>query len=428
MDDYGRLEVQEMREFLNRANIVHITQASKEAGLAFKNGTFNKNGLIDRLSQSPSIMRACVAKVQRLQAGDGRMGTGGYKPAKVPGEGSNPFDADLDYAEATMVAEQPAAPDAKADPNIADILRRMLAEENASRRFGQAFIDANSTMSRHEKELLGLNNRIDTLEKRRPVVFTIGDVVSSLSVEGEHFLFPKMVAWLEMKKHVLLIGPASSGKSSAARAFSKLKGLTLYSQPQVVDSFGILGFIGPQGRIETPFTKAWEHGGVYLIDEITMNGADALGCLNDALAGGYAPIPEKGYVKAHPDFYCIAGDNSDTGANAKYSARNVLDGATMDRFVLIDWPIDPEIEKLCAGKHLDWLDAVRAIRAYIDANDIQHVGATVRAVIFGREALDRAKGSLSRMDILEQTCRKGLLRDNWAQVLAIPAVKRFLLA
>jgi len=179
--------------------------------------------------------------------------------------------------------------------------------------------------------------------------------------------------------------------------------------------------------IYTKITRM-EHGGVYLIDEISMNGADALGSLNDALAGDFgkrfAPIPGKGYIPAHPDFYCIAGDNSDTGANAQYSARNVLDGATMDRFVTIDWPIDPEIERLCAGRHLDWLYAVRAIRAFIGKNDIQHVGATVRAVIAGREALDRTK--LPRMRILESTCRKGLLRDNWEQILRLPEVATFL--
>jgi len=428
--DYSNLA--ECSAFLDRANVIHIYTAAREAGLRFKSGEFNKNGIIERLQQSPSIMRATVAGVVRMQQLDPKRGLGGYLPPDAPQRPMHTPSSLLDDIEdeaATIVAPAPiASPSAPSSEALTNLERRVTAEETRSANFERAFAAINKGILQigeaQRAHYTRVNERLTEIENRRPVVITIADKVSSLPIEGEHYLFPVMVQWLELKNHVLLIGPASSGKSSAARAFAKLKGLTLYSQPQVVDSFGILGFIGPQGRIETPFTKAWEHGGVYLIDEISMNGSDALGSLNDALAGGYAPIPGMGYVKAHPDFYCIAGDNSDTGANAKYSARNVLDGATMDRFVTIDWPIDPEIERMVAGRHLDWLAAVRAIRAYIESNDIQHVGATVRAVIFGREALDRT--SLPRMTILEQTCRKGLLRDNWSQVLNLPAVKTFL--
>jgi MoxR-like ATPase len=421
----GSWTLADMRQFMQHANIVHLYSAARGAGLKFKSGDFNKNGLIEKLLSSPSIARATIAGVVRMQQGDHRRGVGGYLPPDRPAEGSNPLADDLSEDAGTMVAgDTPAPPTAPSSEDLTSLERRMAIEEQRSGEFSRNISALIAGSNAHEKRIQSTESAIAELQKRTPVVFTIGDAVSSLPVQGEHYLFPQMVEWLELKNHVLLIGPASSGKSSAARAFAKLKGLTLYSQPQVVDSFGILGFVGPQGVIETPFSKAWTQGGVFLIDEISMNGSDALGALNDALAGGYAPLPNQGYVKAHPDFYCIAGDNSDTGANAKYSARNVLDGATMDRFITIDWPIDPEIEKLCAGKHLDWLAAVRSIRAFIETNDIQHVGATVRAVIFGREALDRT--SKPRMAILEQTCRKGLLRDNWAQVLALPEVRVFL--
>lgn len=421
--DYSNLT--ELRGFLERANVIHIYTAAREAGLNFRSGEYNKNGIIERLMQSPSIMRATCASVVRMQQGDHRRGVGGYLPPVMPTDGRNPFAEALADPPATMVQSDPiAAPSAPSSEALTNLESRVSGLETLTDAHGKVIATVYKSTTAHTASIAGLQNEIEALKKKAPVVFTIGDKVSSLPVSGEHYLFPEMVQWLEMGKHVFLVGPASSGKSTAARSFAKLKGLTLYSQPQVVDSFGILGFIGPQGRIETPFTKAWEHGGVYLIDEISMNGPDALGSLNDALAGGYAPIPGLGYVKAHPDFYCIAGDNSDTGASAKYSARQVLDGATLDRFITIDWPIDPELETMLAGGHASWLAAVRAIRAFIESNDIQHVGATVRAVIAGRDALNRS--ALPREKILEATCKKGLLRDNWTQVLALPEVIAFL--
>lgn len=406
----------DMRAFLAGANVQHIYFAAREAGLRFKSGEFNKAGIIERLSASPSIMRATCSAVLRKQSEDSRRGTGfGYKPEK------NPFDDLLDNApDAPEVqAPIPQTIDASAFGGLAKRVEGLEACTTDQGRSISALIQGAETF----------NSRLASLEQRKPLVFTIGEKVSSLPVEGQHYLFPIMVQWLMLKRHVFLVGPASSGKTSAAGAFAKMLGLQIYSQPQVVDSFGILGFIGPNGRVSTPFTDAWLNGGVYLIDEMSMNGADALGALNAALAGDpgkrFAPIPGLGYMPAHPDFYCIAGDNSDTGANAKYSARQVLDGATLDRFITIDWPIDPVIEASVAGKHTDWLAAVRAIRAFIEDRDIQHVGATVRALMAGCEALDLAPG-LSRKTILETTCRKGLLRDNWDQVLTLAPVRAFL--
>jgi hypothetical protein len=160
-----------------------------------------------------------------------------------------------------------------------------------------------------------------------------------------------------------------------------------------------------------------------------MFGDDAIGSLNAALAGEYgkarAPLPGVGYTLAHPDFYCIAGDNSDQGASIKYSARKLLDGATMDRFVILDWLYDPEVEKALAGPWQGWLVAVRAIRKFIDQNDIQHVGATPRAIRNGADALTRCKG-ISRTRILEATMKRGALRSDWGRVVALPQVQAFL--
>jgi len=422
-------------EYLQGVSIIKLQTAARMAGLRFKNGApgFDKAGIIQTLMGHPSILRATIASIKRMEG------------ENIPAPQITPFSL-MDDVEAEskpqFMPPVPAIPQVTQTPQGAGFQVSPEQWDNVLRKLGGIHSDyltrgqgreiAVQVSSAAVAPLLGsieaLKAKVIELEKRAPVVFEVNQVKTP-EVTGQHFLFPKMVMFLESQaleyRNIMLIGPASSGKSSAARAFAGLKGLKLYSQPQTVDSFGVLGIETPNKIIVTPFAEAWLNGGVLLIDEISMNGADAIGAMNDALAGGYAPLPGHGYVKRHPDCYVIAGDNSDTGASAKYSSRQVLDGATLDRFIRMEWPIDPALEDSLAGDSRAWLAAVRAIRAYIDNRDIAHVGATIRALIQGRDMLRNAP-SLTRLDILEATCRKGILVDSWAQVKSLPEVTRFL--
>jgi MoxR-like ATPase len=427
-------------DYLWAMHITKLQTAARMAGLHWKSGTagYDKTGIIQKLHTTPDRLQATITYLRKMEKGE-----------KIPPSRPMNFLSDIEEEKGdnTSVPYTPPVTHAASIPqqtsgdnqfhitadewnNIlhkvgaiaADYTTRRQAKEIASKAVSEAFEPLSDSVATLKAE-------VQAIRRARPVVFTIGDKVSTLPITGQHYLFPKMVQFLESQdleyRNVLLIGPASSGKSRAARAFAELKGLTIYSQPQTVDSFGVLGIETPTKIIVTPFAEAWENGGVLLIDEISMNGSDAIGAMNDALAGGFAALPGKGYVKRHHDCYIIAGDNSDTGASAKYSARQVLDGSTLDRFIRLEWPIDPEIETALAGDQLPWRDCVRAIRQYIDDKDIQHVGATTRAVIQGRDMLNRGT-SLTRQDILESTCKKGILRDSWEQILRLPAVIRFL--
>jgi midasin (ATPase involved in ribosome maturation) len=264
----------------------------------------------------------------------------------------------------------------------------------------------------------------EEITRQAPIQITINNVTLP-PISGQHYKFPELVRWLSQGENVILVGPAGTGKTTAAFEYAKLRGLTLYSQPQTMDAFGVFGFIDAKGEIvETEFSRAWKNGGVFLWDEISISSGDAVGALNAALANRYAPLPGIGTIPAHPDFVCIVGDNSDTGASVKYSARNLLDGASLDRFVKIEWDIDPIIETCMASGHDDWLACVRAVRAFIDAREIAHVGATPRAVLQGAKAL--TAGNLTREQILTATLKKGILAESWAEVLRLPEVEAFL--
>jgi MoxR-like ATPase len=264
----------------------------------------------------------------------------------------------------------------------------------------------------------------EEITRQAPIQITINNVTLP-PISGQHYKFPELVQWISLGLHVVLIGPPGTGKTTAAFEYAKIRGLTLYSQPQTQDSFGVFGFIDATGKvIETEFSRAWKNGGVFLWDEISMSSSDAVGALNAALANGYASLPGVGTIPAHPDFCCIVGDNSDTGASILFSARNLLDGASLDRFVRLDWDIDPAIETRMAGGHEDWLACVRAVRTFIHSREIAHIGATPRAVQQGAKAL--TAGTLTREQILTATLKKGILTESWAEVLRLPEVKAFL--
>jgi hypothetical protein len=66
-----------------------------------------------------------------------------------------------------------------------------------------------------------------------------------------------------------LVGPAGTGKTTAGKMLSKHLGLPFYFNGAIDSEYKLRGFIDAQGRVvATPFRRAYEHGGVYLFDEV----------------------------------------------------------------------------------------------------------------------------------------------------------------
>jgi len=111
--------------------------------------------------------------------------------------------------------------------------------------------------------------------------------------------------------------------------------------------------------------------------------ANVLTAINQALANEYCAFPD-GMVEKHKDFIIIASANTyGTGANREYVGRNQLDAATLNRFVVIDWDYDEDIEgKICDNK--DWLRFVRHCRG----KAVEH---KIRTVISPRDSIHGAR-------------------------------------
>lgn len=213
-------------------------------------------------------------------------------------------------------------------------------------------------------------------------------------VEGlKHKKFDELVNIAFIRQPMLLVGMAGTGKSQVAEQIAEGFKLPFYSmsvgaQTSKSDIIGYMHAGG--GYVSTLFRQAYENGGVFLMDEIDAGNANVLIQINAALANGYCAFPDK-MVKKHEDFIFIASANTyGYGANRQYVGRNQLDSATLDRFAIVEFDLDEDLEFSIASqtKHgTTWLQLVRAARKYSDDNQLQ-VLITPRATIRGSWMLE----------------------------------------
>jgi len=165
-----------------------------------------------------------------------------------------------------------------------------------------------------------------------------------------HYKFALVVTAIAAGLHVMLVGPAGSGKTTLGHQVAEALGLPFYFTGAIASEYKLSGFIDAQGVFRSmPFFKAFTEGGVFLFDEIDASMPQALLAFNAALANGHADFPT-GNFKRHPDFRCIAAANTfGRGSSRLYVGRNQLDAASLDRFVTIALDYDTRLEAAMLG-------------------------------------------------------------------------------
>lgn len=227
----------------------------------------------------------------------------------------------------------------------------------------------------------------------------------AIEIERQHYLFPLVLTLCANRVHCYLCGPAGSFKTSIAKSVSKALGLPFGAKSASGQNTeaSYLGFMqpqlsGPPVYVPTLFRKMYEHGGVFLWDEIDNGNANVSAVINMALANGEMAFPD-GMVAKHPDFVLIAAANTyGTGASRVYVGRNQLDGATLDRFAFVDLPYDEALESTLAGVPMasedcnldagfvpsaqDWISFVQSVRRAV-ATLKERVVISPRATFYG---------------------------------------------
>lgn len=182
-----------------------------------------------------------------------------------------------------------------------------------------------------------------------------------------HSAFKTILELAQARENIFIYGPTGCGKTHICEQVAEALNLSFsFVSCTSGMSEGIVGGrllpVGEQGRFEyvqSEFVKAYENGGVFLLDEIDAADPNVLLFINSALANGKASVPnrqEAPYAERHEDFVCVAAANTvGTGADRLYAGRNKLDMSTLDRFqigkILMEY--DPRVEGvLCPDDEL----------------------------------------------------------------------------
>jgi MoxR-like ATPase len=125
---------------------------------------------------------------------------------------------------------------------------------------------------------------------------------------------------------------------------------------------------------------------MFFLDEIDASCPEAIIILNGAIANKYFDFPN-GRVTAHKDFRVVcAGNTYGTGADMVYVGRNVLDGATLDRFIVLPFDYDEEVEKALAYD-MDLYNFIRDLRKAINDSGLRYI-VSMRALINATKLLE----------------------------------------
>lgn len=228
-------------------------------------------------------------------------------------------------------------------------------------------------------------------------------------VDDPHKDFKKVLKVASAGLNVAMIGPAGSGKTTIARQVAESLDLEFYSK-SVSAQTGVHEFFGYQDAngkyVPTLFRKAYENGGVFLLDEFDAGNPNVLASMNQATANGKCAFAD-GMVNKHKDFiFMAAGNTYGSGATFDYVGRNRIDAATLDRFVFVNVTYDEDLEKQICGDYI-WALKVQKARQNAIESGVKCV-ISPRASIFGAKLLKRG---LTEVEVAGMTIFKGLSKD-----------------
>ena len=266
------------------------------------------------------------------------------------------------------------------------------------------YTDSMITKLIHEKlDEYGIKPKVKTI--------TVDNVATGKKVDIglAHEKFEDVLKAVSARLNVFLVGEAGSGKTTAGVKVAEALGLEFASmsvsgETSIIDFFG---YKDANGNVNTTeFERFYTCGGVFLIDEFDAGNPNVLAVINQALANGSCMFAG-GMKNRHDDFVCMASGNTvGHGATSEYIGRNRIDGATLDRFVQIEFNIDESLEMaICSNR--DWCKMVQDIRANARAKEVRAI-ITPRATLYGEKLL--AQG-MDIETVLNYTVFKGLNED-----------------
>jgi hypothetical protein len=312
---------------------------------------------------------------ERGEAGEGDEGEGRDTSKGEAGEG--------DEGEASA-SEGEGESESESEPNPLEKEIRRIAGDEADKRIAKR----------------GTGGAATSIEIKVPDV-------PPVTIDGAHYLMPRLLKLLGAGMHVYLWGPAGSGKTSAAMQAAEalttvgvMHGFELDTLDPTTFKSAIFGYRTPTGEpVETQFTRAYGRGAAYIADECDLAPGQVQTLFNSALANGHAPAAWGAIARAQ-GFVFVGAGNTPGRPTAAFNDRKPMSEAFKDRLYFLHWPIDENIERRICGLPLvkpparvertctpaDWCSWVLKVRAWAGKNAVT-LKVTPRASIEGRKAL-----------------------------------------
>lgn len=245
----------------------------------------------------------------------------------------------------------------------------------------------------------------------------------------QHKLFPDLLNLIALGFPVWIPGPAGSGKTTAVNNAAKALDAMLYMPPEgpVENKYGFIGYNDAAGNFNaTTLYHACKYAAenpekrvIFFIDECDAGYANALMVLNAVMENGYCTFANGERITFGRNLQFIAGANTyGNGATSQYVGRNKLDDATLDRFIMLAWDYDTELETGISGNP-EWSGMVQRIRDALPGLSIKHV-ISPRASIRGAAML---AAGWDRGRVLDMVVYKGLSADQKRQIAAATGIR-----
>lgn len=250
----------------------------------------------------------------------------------------------------------------------------------------------------------------------------VGDVGAASGVadpkvgQVRHQAYGMIKQCMECNIPVYLAGPAGCGKNYTVEQIAKELGWNFYFSNSVQQEYKLTGFIDAGGKFhETEFYKACTGGNdcVFFLDEIDASIPEVLVLLNAAIANGYFEFPN-GRVNLEHVHFVAAGNTVGNGADDEYTGRMVIDQATLDRFAIIEFGYDRNVEMSISNGNDALIDFVHQLRDAAKCNGIRAT-FSLRCLTMVTK-LENA--GMAMVDIVKIAVVKGLDKDT-VRTLAI---------